>query len=58
MENQVVDGVNELFKQCTENVSEERLQKFKTNYCQFAKGIKAVEESDIYLANCVNKESI
>jgi hypothetical protein len=52
LENQIVDGVNELFRQCSQSASETKLQSLKFNYCSFAKGITAMENSDVFMKNC------
>ena len=51
--NQTKDGVEELFTQCKKQaVSDNQLNSLKNNYCNFAKNIESLKNSQIYKDNC------
>jgi hypothetical protein len=58
LENQIVDGVNEFYTQCSQTASLTQLKALKSNYCSFAQGIPTLESSEIYIQNCPSLNSL
>tara|TARA_A100001015_G_C14848992_1_gene655663 strand:- start:38 stop:679 length:642 start_codon:yes stop_codon:yes gene_type:complete len=55
IENQIKDGVNSLVEECV-NTSEEKSKNLKNNYCQFAKNISALNNTETFRKLCKKKK--